>query len=242
MERKLGKLPARYDCRSLHFGDYSQKIAPPPVACDWTSSVDSWGLMLNDEIGDCPFAAAGHEIMAWTANAGKLFVPPDSAILSAYEAVTGYDGTPGDATDTGACLLDVLNYWRKEGIAGHQIGAFAAVRPSKIVHVQQAVAFLEGLYIGLQLPDEWLHAPQGQAWDVAEPNPNNGHCVTVLGYDPGGVSVVTWGYIQRITWTGLMAACDEAWAIVSDDMLNQSGTSAAGLNVVQMNADLKAVS
>ena len=35
---------------------------------------------------------------------------------------------PGDpSTDRGAYALDVLNYWRQSGIAGHRIAAYAAV-------------------------------------------------------------------------------------------------------------------
>src|SRR4051812_17423635 len=98
MPRLLGKLPPRYDARTLrleHYLDLSA-LPPPPLECDWTAKVGAkWGMMLNDRIGDCAIAAPGHMMMAWTANAGRPFVPTDAQVLAAYSAVSGYDPKTG---------------------------------------------------------------------------------------------------------------------------------------------------
>jgi hypothetical protein len=119
---KLGKAAARYDPRTLLLASYVTPALPaPPASFDLTPKVGaSWGMMDNDQIGDCTCAAAGHLIMEWTANAGKKMVTPtDKQIVAAYSAITGYNPATG-ANDNGANEIDVLNYWRQTGIAGHK--------------------------------------------------------------------------------------------------------------------------
>src|SRR6266567_3596417 len=85
---KLGKSAARHDPRTLLLASY----VTPPASFDLTSKVKSWGMMDNDQIGDCTCAAAGHLIMEWTANAGKkTATPTDKQIVAAYSAITGYN-------------------------------------------------------------------------------------------------------------------------------------------------------
>ena len=242
--RKLGRLPYRHDPRTLRFGDLWYRAFQPPPQADWTGRVTvPWGMLLNDQLGDCAIAGAAHEIMAWTFVAGDLIVPTDPDVVAAYSAVSGYDGTP--QTDTGCVLLDVLKYWRNTGISGQKIGAFASIRPGNFNHLKAAVAYLEGVYGGWNLPDAWLNAPQGQTWDAGDgvtANPDNGHCMPMLGYDADGVLVVTWGYVQRITWAGVSLALDEAWAIVSTDMLDPAtGKTPAGLDAAALNNELSVV-
>ena len=80
--------------------------------------------------------------------------------------------------------------------------------------------FLNGVYVGLALPNSWQEQMQrGQAWHVVpgpagRPNPNNGHCVYVCGYTSAGPVCVTWGKKQQMSWEYLATYCDEAYAIV----------------------------
>ena len=60
-------------------------------------------------------------------NAGKkMATPSDKQVVAAYSAITGYNPSTG-ANDNGAVEIDVLNYWRQTGIAGHKIGAYVAL-------------------------------------------------------------------------------------------------------------------
>jgi len=132
---KLGKSAARHDPRTLLMASYvSTGVPTPPASFDLTTKVSSWGMMENDQIGDCTCAAAGHLLMEWTANAGKkMFTPTNKQIVMAYSAITGYNPTTG-ANDNGAVEIDVLNYWRQSGIAGHKIGAYVALEPANHNH------------------------------------------------------------------------------------------------------------
>jgi hypothetical protein len=61
---KLGKSTARHDPRTLLLAAYVTPALPiPPASFDLTSKVSSWGMMDNDQIGDCTCAAAGHLLM-----------------------------------------------------------------------------------------------------------------------------------------------------------------------------------
>jgi hypothetical protein len=150
---KLGKQVARHDARTLLLASYVTPALPaPPPQHDLTSKINSWGMMENDQLGDCTCAAAGHLIMEWTANAGKkMATPTDKQIVAAYSAITGYNPSTG-ANDNGAVEIDVLNYWRQSGIAKHKIGAYVALEPSNHIHIMDSVYVFEGCYIGLQLP------------------------------------------------------------------------------------------
>jgi len=245
---KLGKGAARHDPRALLMASYvAPSLPPPPPSADLTTKVSAWGMMENDQIGDCTCAAAGHLLMEWTANAGKKMVTPsDKQIVAAYSAITGYNPTTG-ANDNGAVEVDVLNYWRQTGIAGHKIGAFVSLEPSNHNHIMDAVYIFQGCYIGMQLPvsaqaqvqnhQPWSVPPGGPTGD-GKPGSWGGHAVPAVAYDGRGVTVVTWGALQMMTWSFWEVYCDEAYAILSKDYLTGKKTTPQGFSVAQLNADL----
>jgi hypothetical protein len=179
----------------------------------------------------------------------RTFTPSDQQIVAAYSAITGYNPATG-ANDNGAQELDVLNYWRQQGIAGHQIQAFMALEPANHTHVMDAVWIFGGCYIGLALPKSaqaqtsnkqaWSVPPQGTGGDGA-PGSWGGHAVPVVAYDARSLTVVTWGGLQAMTWGFWAAYCDEAYAILSPDYLEQKGgqtVAPSGFNLAQLQADL----
>ena len=179
MPFRLGKLPPRLDTRTLQLADYLRspratssgqgtalpaKRALPPAPCslDWTSKIPSWPMFSNDTLGDCTAAAAAHMIQCWTANAGDAFTPADAQVIAAYSA-TGHYVLGNPATDQGAVELDVLSFWRQQGIAGHKIDAYVAFSPQNFEHTRQAINIFGGIYVGLTLP---LSAQNQDVWDV----------------------------------------------------------------------------
>ena len=246
---KLGKLTARHDPRTLLLASYATTALPtPPATFDLTLKMPAdWGMMDNDQIGDCTCAAAGHLIMEWTANAGKKMVTPkDSQIVAAYSAITGYNPSTG-ANDNGANELDVLNYWRQTGIAGHKIAAFMALEPGNHGHIMDSVYIFEGCYIGVRLPisaqdqtknhQPWSLPPGGPVGDGA-PGSWGGHAVPVVAYDSRGVTVVTWGTLQQMTWTFWDTYTEESYAILSHDYMTGKKTTPQGFNLQQLQEDL----
>src|SRR5258708_38970007 len=144
LKLKLGKLTARHDPRTLLLATYATPALPaPPVQINVAKDVKgSWGMMDNDQIGDCTCAAAGHLLMEWTASAqGKMYTPSDAQIVAAYSAITGYNPKTG-ANDNGAQELDVLNYWRQQGIAEHKTHGYMALAAANHPYVVDAGGIL----------------------------------------------------------------------------------------------------
>jgi hypothetical protein len=246
---KLGKLPVRHDPRTLLFASYLTTALPaPPASFNAATKVgSSWGMMDNDQIGDCTCAAAGHLIMEWTASTkARMVTPTDAQIVAAYSAITGYNPTTG-ANDNGANEIDVLNYWRQSGIAGHQISAYAALEPGNHTHVMDSVYIFGGCYIGLSLPlsaqsqtqnnQPWSVPPSGTTGD-GKPGSWGGHAVPVVAYDARSLTVVTWGALQTMTWGFWTAYCDEAYALLSPDYLTGKNVTPGGFELKQLQADL----
>jgi hypothetical protein len=240
----LGKLPVRTDVRTLSFGRYVDpgRLPPPPDAFDETAGVESWPMYANDRIGDCTTAAAAHMIAAWTAaGRGHAIELPERYVLDAFDHVKRMDPFRGEE---GAVELDVLRYWRKLGIGGHRIGAYARVAVHDEQLVQTAAWLFGGLYIGLQMP---LTAHVQPVWDwtgslsgPALPGSWGGHAVDVVRYDRTGLTVVTWGRLQELTWSFWARYCDEAYCILSDDFLKQ-GNAPNGFDLAALEADLALV-
>lgn len=242
---KLGKATPVHDPRTLLLANYIKATLPPaPVQYAYATDIGatSWGMMGNDKIGDCTCAAAGHLIMEWTDDNGQLVTPPDTAIIAAYSAITGYNPATG-ANDNGAVELNVLKYWRKTGIAGHQITAFAALEPQNDNHVMQGVYLFGGCYIGLALP---VSAQQQTVWSVppggatgdGKPGSWGGHAVPVIGYDNDGLTLITWGAIKRMTWSFWNTYCDESYVIISPDFVSNKPAK-NGFDLAALEQDLK---
>lgn len=246
-EMRLGKQPPRHDPRTLQLASYLETdVLPPPPAHDsWTRKVREWPMMRNDTVGDCTCAAAGHMIQEWTAYASSQLIPSDDEIIKAYSAITGYDPITGQ-NDNGAVELDVLNYWRKTGIAGRNIYAFAAIEPGNHDHVKDAVELFGNCYIGVGLP---ISAQRQRVWSVPPGGPVGdgapwswgGHAVPVVGYNSRTLTVVTWGALKRMTWKFWDTYCDEAYAVLSEDWLREDRTNPRGIDMDALGADLKAV-
>jgi hypothetical protein len=245
---KLGRRPARHDPRTLQFARYLTAGVLPriPSSKSWSTAVrQPWGMMLNDSLGDCTCAAAGHMVQCWTANHGAEVTPTDKAILSAYEAVGGY--RPGHPdTDNGAVEIDVLNYWRKTGIAGHQLAAYAAVAVTNVGHVKAGLDLFGGLYIGLSLP---LSAQGQQVWTVPAggahgrgvPGSWGGHAVGLVAFDATGLTCVTWGALQKMSWGFFGTYCEEAYVPLSNDWARPGVKAPSGFDLAALQADLKLV-
>lgn len=238
---KLGRKAIKTDTRTLMLGNYLKpSLPPPPKTADWTKGVTSWGMMLNDKLGDCTIAGVGHAIQVWSANTGSMQTVPDTMIESMYEKWDGY--VPGNpSTDNGGVELDVLNDWRKQGIDGHSLLAFADPSPSNLLEIRQSIALFGGVYIGLALP---ISAQTQDVWDVVPNGGANakkgswgGHCVFVPKYDENTFTCITWGELKTMTVAFWKKYCDEAHTLFGQNWLNAI-KSPSGFDQAQLQADL----
>jgi len=240
---KLGKKAAKLDDRRLMLGKYlTDGLRPTPPSYDWSGGIKHWGMMLNDRLGCCTISAVGHAIQVVTAARGSMLTVPDAVIESAYRHWDGYN--PRDpASDQGGVEIDVLDKWRREGLAGHQLMAYADPAPGSIDHVQRSIVLFGGLYIGLALPRS---AQKQDTWDAVD-GPDGeigswgGHAVFVCGYDMDGLTCITWGAPKRMTWRFWLKYCDEAHAPLCADFLDAANVDPAGLDLVNLQKDLAIV-
>jgi hypothetical protein len=80
--------------------------------------------------------------------------------------------------------------------------------------------------------------PPGGPVGNAAPNPNNGHCIPAVGYDADQLWIVTWGELKSMGWDFYNAYADEAYAVLSQDFIDNSGVAPAGLDLQTLKADL----
>lgn len=253
----LGKKPPRIDPRTLRLASYV--LPPAPPSSNWTKGVTSWGMMLNNVLGDCTCAMTGHGVQVARLNSPSgIVTPPDSTIESLYEKACGY--VPGDpSTDQGGVIVDVLNWarqnipWQHKGGAGqrkhpYQLVAYADPNPSDIAHIKEAIATFGTVGIGLQLPIT-AQAQVGGVWDVvgnprkdpnSEPGSWGGHAVIVPAYDPTTLTCITWGALQRMTYRFWATYVDESHALLYRAWVERFG-SAFPVMLAQLQRDLALV-
>ncbi|MCA1682782.1 MAG: hypothetical protein LC685_02110 [Actinobacteria bacterium] len=243
--RKLGRLPTVHDPRTLRFAAYTTKVPKPPAEVHRSHNEFAWPMFDNDRIGDCTIAAAAHMLEGWAfATGAKKPTITQSQVVTAYTAVSGYNPKTG-ANDNGAVELDVLRYWHRTGIAGRKIGAFASVDPRNANEIRQSVWLFGGVYLGIALPTS---AQTQKIWDTpatglqgdGAPGSWGGHAVPVVSYDANRLAVITWGAVQLMTWRFFGAYVDEAYAILSTDLL-KGGKSPEGFSLSQLQSDLSAL-
>jgi hypothetical protein len=243
MRLKYGKKPARLGAMKLKLHDYLNKAKLPVVPkrfgnlTAWNRM--SWGMLGNDEVGDCVIAGFAHQVMMWAATAAVAVNFSDTQILGIYSAITGYDPTD-PSTDQGTDMVQACQWWQDHDFLNHGIVGFAEVAPTNIAEA----AFLFGsVGIGLQMTasqqDQYDH---NEPWDVVPGAAvEGGHYVPVIGRNSvGNFLAVTWGKVQAITPRFIEAACDEVVAQVSQDWLNvQSSMTPRGLNLTDLVSDMK---
>jgi hypothetical protein len=215
---KLGRPYFHKDERTIKLSTILKALPPYPPTFDVDSQypklTDS-NIYGNDKIGDCVIAGRAHMTLRWEEYQQKILIP-----ITTQDVETEYFKETGGG-DTGLDMINSLNCWRQGWTAaGHvyDIYAYAEVNVQSQNEVRAAMYLLNGLYIGLKLP---ISAQTQEVWDIASgptgvPGSWGGHCVYLVAYDADGLTCVTWGKRQKMTWNFLSYYCDQAFAVVDD--------------------------
>lgn len=224
-----GRLPQDPDAPRVSLSPHLNAVTVPSSVNNYTG-VNVWGMLGNDEWGDCTCAGDGHVICQQTALGIKKEAKVTTAeALAAYTAISGFDpnaGPPGDnPTDNGATVESALDYLRTHGMAGVKIAAYGSLPPVNHTEVKQAVWEFGCLSIGLLVPESAMSQfNAGEPWTVVKDSPiEGGHCVIVVGYDSNWVYVVTWGAVQKMSWGFWATYVEEAHAPILSDWESKSG-------------------
>lgn len=265
---KLGKKPPKIDPRTLKLSKYTTGLPTPPASMNWTQGLMEWGMMLNgpntygngvpaDGLGDCTSAAVAHGVQVATLNHTPIGIitPSDWMVLELYENSCGYI-LGNENTDQGGVIVDVLNYtrqnrpWlhRKKYKRPFQLYAYADTNPGDIVHVKQAIQYFGTVNIGLQLPIS-AQSQVGGVWDVvgnpkidpnSQPGSWGGHSVIVCSYDETTLTCITWGMLQKISYSFWNYYTDESHALLFYPWIEKFSVESTNI-LTQLEADLQAV-
>lgn len=242
---KLGLKQFIPDVRDLKFKNYRTDAPLPkhPASFGHESLVTEWGMLGNDQYGDCVWAGAAHETMLWNAIAGKP-IPnfTDEAVLSDYAAVTGFNPETGDG-DNGTDMRDAAKYRQSTGIVDadgnrHKIGAYVWVDKGDFDSFLEAVWLFGSAAIGFQVPQSAEDQfGEGKVWDVVKRSPIiGGHYIPGVA-DRAYPEFVTWAKIQPCTKNFYMTYVDTAVAYLSEEFL-ADGKSPEGFSLATLQYDL----
>lgn len=212
---KLGKLSAKFSDSDFLFKNLI-RAAPVPENYDWdiTHPGVPTPVFLNDQLGDCVMAGRAHQTLRFEmAEQKKLISISDDEVKAEYFRETG-------GADSGLVVSDSLRNWRRLGwYAGgknYKIRAYARLDVANQYQVKSAIYADLGMGIGFDVPQSAMDQfNNGQPWTlVPGHNPSlGGHYVYCVGYDKDGITCVTWGRRQRMSWDFFSKYTDEAWAI-----------------------------
>jgi hypothetical protein len=251
---KLGKQPARPDAVKFKLKNFIDKKAvlnemkkqgitlthPKSFGNERLFTADGWGMLGNDDYGDCVFAGAAHETMVWNKMSGKDVVFTDKAVLSDYSAVTGFDPLR-PYTDQGTDMEQAAAYRRKVGIVDangvrHQIAAYLDIEQGNIEEHLIALYLFEAVGIGILFPgyamDQFL---QNKNWSYKSGTgtPNEGHYIPLVGRRSPYTKLVTWGKCISMTDAFFKHYNDQSIAYVSWEAMtngkSQEGFDSQGL-------------
>jgi hypothetical protein len=208
---KFGKLPARPGAMKLRFKDIFNAAAlpTPPAVFGHEALVSSWGMLANDNYGDCVWAGAAHEHMLWT-TASEGAVPPASFtnadVLSDYSAATGFTASDPNS-DQGTDMVVAASYRRKTGVVDsngvrHIINAYLEVQTANFDELMLATYLFGVAGVGINCPSNVQDQfSAGQPWSVT-PGTSivGGHYIPCVGRAASGNAVcITWGKPQEMT-------------------------------------------
>lgn len=202
-------------------------VLPPALA--------DWGMLGNDQWGDCGVAGVEHVFMAVAESVGAAETfATDKQTVSYYLEYTG-------GQDAGVVLADFLGYVRKRGYYGHKLSAFAPVGVHDVPTLQFAVWAYDAVYCGITVTQQMQADFQaGQPWTMESLDSpvDGGHCVPIVGYDSQYLYIVTWGRVQKVAYSAWHHMSTEAWALIVGEHAKGDGH---GLALAALQADLDKV-
>jgi hypothetical protein len=239
---RFGKHPPQKDYRTLLMRNYAAALPTPAASYNVLDAVYKklgvsdptvlFPMDGNDQYGDCTCAAAAHAITVYQGLIGTKDILAKAATLKTYFHLTG-------GQDTGLDELNVLNYWQSTGIDKEKLLAFVSIDPKNHTHVQQAIQYFGGVYLGFQVQEGADTQFQNRTPWVPGKLTNDGHAVYAVAYDANQLTVLTWGNTQAATWGWWDECVDEAYALLPPAA--EKPGFIPGLDFATLKADLQAV-
>ena len=250
---KGGKLPPQRKLSIPALGDFLDKATTWPAvpAAGWENAVPptAWGMLGNDQVGDCAEAGILHLIQGQAANTGTVLTPTTDQALALYTAVTGYN--PSDpSTDQGTVLTDLLTYIQTSGVemtdstgktVTVEVVGSASLDISSTAQMRYAGYTFGGNYLGINCPqqceDDTTNWNFGPGLPIA-----GGHCIPQEGEGIAGGKIVSWSEVIPVSNLFLMSYLDEGYVVLTKSWVNAQGKSPSGLDLDGLLAAMKTLS
>ncbi len=230
----LGRLPGKIPVGLRDLTYYVAGDLPKPPTSVVVPPVNDWGMLGNDQYGDCGVAGLEHGF-----ETDAAIVKETEAFPSDQQAVSYYlNYTHGQ--DSGVVLSDYLAYVRSNGYYSKTVSAYAPVAVHDIPTLQTAVWMYGFTYTGIVVTGPMQQAfANHQPWTTAlfDSAILGGHCVPMVGYDDNYVYVITWGGVQAITYSCWHQISSEAWAVITGEFATAHGDG-RGVSMTALQADL----
>ncbi len=245
-----GRICYKHDKRTLKLRDVinaPDRETDIPLRYDWGSRIKpnhNWGDYGNLKLNNCTFVTAAYAIMIWKSyKAPRIYRPGVKKIIEDYsrlikpnkggksiKAILDEGGKPLEA-------VKVLNHWRKKGIDGHKIVAYAKLtfthKKKKIEELKRVIYLYGGCYIGINIPrsveKQWQ---ENKRWTVIKKvSPGDArrklwfsHALLATGYNEKELRVITFGKEESMSWEFYLKYADEAYAIFDEKFLTARKT------------------
>ena len=221
LKLRTGKKTAQQDPRNLKFAAVvDTEAVTVPDEFDVDQQFPEIGaaelpMFMNNQLGCCVISGRAHQTLRFEfIEQGKLIDIRDKEVETQYFRESG-------GADNGLFVLQSLKSWRNDGWrAGgrkYNIHLFAELERLNHEEIKAAIFMKAGIGIGLLLPSNAValfHA--GREWSDTSLPRGGGHYVHVTGYNPDGLTCVTWAARQFMSWEFFERYCDEAYAIIDD--------------------------
>jgi len=248
MAYKLGLQPPKPGAVRLRLATYLdfRMLPTPPQEFGHYSKINEWGMLANDQYGDCALAGACHQTMLYTAEGGTPAPFNDKAALANYSAVTGFNADD-PSSDQGTQVGALADYWLRQGIvdaAGkrHQVVAIADMNPGDLRELWIATYLFQAVGLGFALPESAMDQTRdGKVWDVV-PGADivGGHYVPCFGRSNGNGIGVTWGALQPFTPDFYRTYNNQGLCVLSEEMM-VNAKSIDGIDDQLLRADIAAM-
>lgn len=253
--RRLGKLPPKFDPKTLRAADYlrPRKLPRIPKTVDRMARViksADYPMLANDRLGDCTCVAIEHTDITADVWGKKPMIADQERLprtIARYSRVSGYDPNTG-ANDNGAYLLDVLKDVQHNGLDGNggdKIGPYVAIDPKNESQLVACLFLFGVLYTGVGLPVS-AQAETGKVWKTtsgpgSEVGSWGGHAIFIGRITKTERTCATWGSAQRMTAEWQHQYMDEAWTFVDEDFIRENAKTVSGFDLAALMADLEEI-
>jgi hypothetical protein len=257
MDYRLGLKPHVPSAADLQLEDFHSFTAASDLPAEYGVTGLNWGMLGNDEFGDCFWASAAHETMA-LAHLGGRPVPTFSteSVLSSYCSYLGIqrkalnektdEGTDARQGAKARATLGVAdahewdNHYQEPGATGHRIGAYLfdeSRDPDKIRSAIYTFGAVE-VCVNLQAAQQetfsqgfWEYDPKSKI--------DGGHAITGCYVKDGKIYLVSWGGEIEVGDEFFDKLVQTVIVYISGAQLDAAGVTPNGLNKAALVAALK---